>query len=84
MRLCCALLNIKKITEITNLNENEKYFKWMEKGFDYPNKDNIVCKSEIVKFKYNNMNIMKNRQMDTLNALKIMKVMKSNMFTNIG
>lgn len=69
LRLCCALLNIKKISDITNLNTQNKFSKWMEKGFNYPDKNGIVSKSETVQFKFNNMTIMKNRQLDTLNAL---------------
>ncbi|KAI7846632.1 hypothetical protein BDC45DRAFT_415104, partial [Circinella umbellata] len=42
LRFCCALLNIKKIVDITKLNMLPKYSKWMEKGFNYPNKNNII------------------------------------------
>lgn len=69
LRLCCALLNLKKISEYTNLDIQNKYSQWLHNGFDYPDKNGIIPKSDIVKYKINNMSIMKNRQIDTLNAL---------------
>lgn len=69
LRLCCALLNIQKIAKLTNISEIDNYSKWLEKGFNYPNSSGIICKSETVNFKFNNMGIMRNRQLDTLNAL---------------
>jgi hypothetical protein len=67
--VCYALLNLKKIFEYTNLDIQNKYSQWLHNGFDYPDKNGIIPKSDIVKYKFNNMNIMKNRQIDTLNAL---------------
>lgn len=69
LRLCCALLNIKKISEIAKLDIQDKYNKWLDKDFNYPDKHGIVQKSEAVKFKFNNMSIMKSRQLDTINSL---------------
>jgi hypothetical protein len=90
LRFCCALFNIKKIVDITRLDMLPKYSKWMEKEFDYPDKNNITCKSTTVLFKFNNMNIMKNRQLDTLSALlnnidideKIELINENNMIDN--
>jgi hypothetical protein len=69
LRLCCVLLNIKKIVDITNLDMLPKYSKWMEKEFNYPDINNIVCKTNTVIFKLNNMKLMKQRQLDTLSML---------------
>lgn len=69
LRLCCALLNIKKIVDITNIIMEPKYSKWMEKEFNYPDINNIICKTKTVIFKINNMKLMKQRQLDTLTML---------------
>lgn len=50
LRFCCALFNIKKIVDITKLDILPEYSKWMEKRFDYSDKNNITCKSNTVFF----------------------------------
>ncbi|GAA5817916.1 hypothetical protein MFLAVUS_011495 [Mucor flavus] len=67
--LCCVLLNLKKISDMTNLTMIPKYSKWMEKGFNYPDINNITCKTKTVIFKINSMKLMKQRQLDTLSML---------------
>ncbi|GAA5809344.1 hypothetical protein MFLAVUS_011337 [Mucor flavus] len=69
LRLCCVLLNLKKISDMTNLTMIPKYSKWMEKGFNYPDINNITCKTKTVIFKINSMKLMKQRQLDTLSML---------------
>lgn len=46
-----------------------KYSKWMEKEFNYPDINNIVCKTNTAILKVNNMKLMRQRQLDTLSML---------------
>lgn len=69
LRLCCVLLNIKKVSELSHLHESYKYSSWLQHNFDYPNIHGIINKSDQVTYKLNNLKIIKNIQTDVLNIL---------------
>lgn len=69
LRLACVLLNIKKFSELSNLDLMQKHYLWTHNNFDHPDNKKIVPKSEPVKFKFNSMYEMKNLQEDLINSM---------------
>lgn len=69
LRLACTLMNINKIVKLSNLDINHVYTLWLNDGFDYPDADGIVPKSDVINYKLNNITVMKNIQIDLINSM---------------
>jgi hypothetical protein len=70
LKLICILMNIKKFSEISNLNlSDSKYIYWTLNNFDYPRNSDILPKSRPLEFRFNNINDIKDKQIDLLNII---------------
>lgn len=55
LKLACLFMNIKKFTELGNITPNDLHKKWINDGFDFPNKKRINIESSSVSFKLENI-----------------------------
>jgi stringent starvation protein B len=74
LKLAIVLLNIKYFKELFNLEEVNHYNKWRIDNFDYSYSNNIELNLDVslkTKYKVEEINNIKNLQLDFINKLKI-------------
>jgi hypothetical protein len=74
LKLAIVLLNIKYFKELFNLEEVNHYNKWRIDNFDYSYSNNIELNLDVslkTKYKVEEINNIKNVQLDFINKLKI-------------